>query len=57
MTFRDFISQALKDFETHLKQQKMTDNTITDRMKGAREFARFVVGEAHLYGERTKDTI
>lgn len=35
----------------------MTDNTITDRMKGAREFARFVVGEAHLYGERTKDTI
>lgn len=57
MTFRDFISQALKDFEKHLKAQKMSDTTIRERMKGAREFARFLVNEPHLYGERTKDTI
>ena len=38
-------------------RQKMTENTVDSRMRGAREFARFVVGEPHLYGERTKDTI
>ena len=57
MTFKQFIGQALKDFEKHLKRQTMTKNTIDSRMRGAREFGRFVVGEPHLYGERTKDTI
>lgn len=57
MISKQFISQALKDFEKHLKKQKMKESTVGSRMRGAREFARFVVGEPHLYGERTKDTI
>ncbi len=57
MKFRDFVSQSLKDFEEHLKNQKLADSTILERMKGAREFARFLVDEPHMYGERTKDTI
>jgi hypothetical protein len=57
MIFRNFISAALKDFKKHLQVQKMKDSTITERMKGATEFAKFLVGEPHQYGERTKDTI
>ncbi len=57
MTFKDFMSPALKDFEKHLKQQRMTANTVDSRMRGAREFARHVSGDPHLYGERTKDSI
>ena len=35
MTFKQFIGQALKDFEKHLNRQKMTKNTIDSRMRGA----------------------
>jgi len=50
--FRDFISQTLVDFESYLRHQlKMSGNTITERMKGAREFARFLVGDPHEFKE------
>jgi hypothetical protein len=40
--FDDFVSQSLKDFKQHLQAERMTANTITERMKGATEFARFL---------------
>ena len=56
--FRDFISQTLVDFESYLRHQlKMSGNTITERMKGAREFARFLVGDPHEFKEQTKGSI
>ena len=55
--FRDFISNCLRGFEEHLLGLGMSDNTITERMKGAREFARFLVGDPHDFNEQTKGTI
>lgn len=55
--FETFISQALVDFESYLKKVGMTPGTITERMKGAREFGRWLTGNPHRYRERTKGTI
>jgi len=55
--FEQFIEQSLKDFEVHLNTEGMTKNTKTDRMKGAREFAVFLVGRPHKKGEVTKGKI
>jgi hypothetical protein len=52
--FDDFVSQSLKDFKQHLQAERMTANTITERMKGATEFARFLVGRPHRFGEISK---
>ena len=49
--FEQFIKHSLKDFEVHLGMEGMTEKTITERMKGAREFALFLVGRPHRYGE------
>lgn len=38
----EFIGKALADFEAHLKSEGMKDKTIIERMKGARQFARFL---------------
>ncbi|MCA9466878.1 MAG: hypothetical protein KC643_15745 [Nitrospira sp.] len=55
--FREFISNCLNGFEGHLRNLGMSDSTIVERMKGAREFARFLVGDPHAFNERTKGTI
>lgn len=55
--FETFISQALADFELHLRKVGMTTGTVKERMKGAREFGRWLTGNPHRYGERTKGTI
>ena len=55
--FRQFIHNSLDDFQKHLKQIGMEDSTIGQRMRGATEFARYLVGEPHDYNEQTKDTI
>lgn len=54
---RDFISRQLDEFEVHLETIGMAKNTITERMKGAREFSRFLVNDPHAFNERTKGTI
>lgn len=55
--FREFISNCLNGFEAHLRVLGMSESTITERMKGAREFARFIVDDPHAFKERTKGTI
>ena len=55
--FERFVQDTLQSFEDHLRSEGMTTNTITDRMKGAREFARYIVGRPHRKNERTKGTI
>jgi len=55
--FHKFISKCLLDFQKHLEKNKTKEGTIEQRMRGAREFARFLVGEPHAFNERTKGTI
>jgi len=51
------IKEALRGFEQHLRDLQMTENTIKDRMRGAREFACFLVGKPHSFREQIKDRI
>ncbi|TAJ22793.1 MAG: hypothetical protein EPO64_12790 [Nitrospirae bacterium] len=55
--FEEFISQTLRKFEQHLRNEKMTEGTIRQRMRGAREFARFLTDRPHRYRERTAGSI
>ncbi len=55
---RELISRKLDEFEKHLKKIGMAKNTtIPQRMRGATEFARFLVNDPHAFNERTKGTI
>ncbi len=55
--FEGFLREALKGFEKHLKSQGLKENPIDHRMRGAREFARFLIGRPHQKWEQTKGTI
>ena len=55
--FEKFISDSLADFEVHLRGIGMEDSTIGQRMRGATEFAKFLIGEPHDFNEQTKGTI
>ncbi len=54
--FEQFITDQLKHFEQHLIQEQIL-GARDQRMRGAREFAVFLVGKPHRKGERTKGTI
>ena len=51
--FDKFVADALKDFEQHLRTIGI-NGARDQRMRGAREFARFLVGRPHQKGEVTK---
>ena len=53
MTFRQFIDQALTDFEEHLRHEDPEKSTIEMRLRGARQFALLLLGEPHSKGEPT----
>ncbi len=55
--FQKFVSNSLKDFENHLRSLEMKEGTVDQRMRGAREFAKFLIGEPHYFNERTKSSI
>ena len=55
--FHKFISKSLVEFKKHLEKNNMKEGSIEQRMRGATEFAKFLVGEPHSYNERTKGTI
>jgi hypothetical protein len=55
--FEEFISQTLKKFEQHLRNEKMTEGTIRQRMRRATEYARFLTDRPHRYRERTAGSI
>ena len=51
MTFSEFIEQSLADFEEHLRHEDLEKPTIEMRIRGARQFARLLLGEPHRKGE------
>src|SRR6266545_4856268 len=55
--FDEFMGQALEKFELHLKNEGIKQNPLEQRMRGAREFAVFLLGRGHRKGERTKGRI
>lgn len=55
-----FMEQALKDFEQHLKNQGLKsgpNGPVEQRVRGAREFALFLLGRPHQKREVTKGRI
>lgn len=55
--FEEFMGQALEKFELHLRDEKIKEEPLQQRMRGAREFAVFLLGRPHRKGERTKGRI
>ena len=55
--FEEFMGQALEKFEQHLRDEKLNEEPMEQRMRGAREFAVFLLGRPHRKGERTKGRI
>jgi hypothetical protein len=58
----DFLSKALKDFEAHLRsksdpKQRRRESTIGHRLRGATQFAAFLLGKPPQKTERIKGTI
>ena len=52
-----FLEAALKDFEGHLRREGLKEGPIDHRMRGAREFALFLLGRPHRKYEVTKGRI
>jgi len=48
------LEQALRDFQAHLRSVEMKESAQEHRMRGAREFARFLLGRPHELREVTK---
>ncbi len=55
--FGRFIQYALKDFAQHLENERKTERTIDQRMRGARQFAMFLLGRPHRRGQQIKSLI
>jgi len=55
--FEEFMGQALEKFEQHLMNEEIKKEPLEQRMRGAREFAVFLLGRGHRKGERTKGRI
>jgi len=47
-----FLIQALKEFERHLGKE-LTERGVREHMRGARQFAAFLVGRPHRKGRKT----
>ncbi len=54
--FERFLDEALKEFELHLRSEGIKGSR-EQRMRGAREFAVFLLGRPHRKGEVTKGKI
>ena len=55
--FDEFIEQRLRGFEQHLQSERMKRSSIEQRMRGAREFATYLIGRPHRLREQTKGKI
>ena len=53
MTFREFIEQSLADFAQHLRSEEPEGSNIEMRLRGARQFARLLLGEPQQKAEVT----
>ncbi len=52
--FERFLEQALSDFERHLTDERLKAGPIELRMRGAEQFALFLIGRPHRKGKRTR---
>jgi hypothetical protein len=55
--FEEFLEDRLKGFEQHLQGERMKPSSIEQRMRGAREFATYLIGRPHRLREQTKGKI
>jgi hypothetical protein len=53
----EFLEQSLKGFEEHLHGERMKPSSIEQQMRGAREFAIYLIGRPHRYRQKTKGRI
>jgi hypothetical protein len=53
MTFREFIEQSLAGFEQRLRREELDERTFEMRLRGARQFARLLLGDPLSTGEPT----
>ena len=53
MTSRELIEQSLTGFEEHLRREELDERTFEMRLRGARQFARLLLGEPPGTGEPT----
>ena len=53
--FEKFLEDALKEFEQDRKNKGLRQQPVDHRMRGARQFVRFLLGHPPDKGERTKD--
>ena len=43
--FEEFLERALRDFENQVKRERLTDSVREQRLRGARDFAVFLLGQ------------
>lgn len=55
--FEKFLADALEGFERHLEREKFALSARNHRMRGAEQFARFLLGEPPQKHERSKGTV
>lgn len=55
--FDRFVEESLKGFSKHLQAEGLKPDPSDQRMRGAREFALYLLGRPHKKGQRTKGTI
>ena len=55
--FDEFIEERLKGFEEHLQRERLRPSSIEQRMRGAREFATYLIGRPHRFRQQTKGKI
>jgi hypothetical protein len=52
--FESFLNTSLKRFQRHLETAGLTTTVVEARMRGARQFVRFLLGTSAKKGEQTK---
>ncbi|HEY3198332.1 MAG TPA: hypothetical protein VGJ57_09980 [Nitrospirales bacterium] len=55
--FDQFIEERPKGFEEHLESERLRPSSIEQRMRGAREFATYLIGRPHRFRQQTKGKI
>ena len=55
--FDEFIEARLKGFEERLQSECLKPSSIDQRMRGAREFATYLIGRPHRFRQQTKGKI
>ena len=55
--FEKFLAEALEGFELHLEREKLAPGAQKHRMRGAEQFALFLLGKPARKHERSKGAV